>query len=423
MILMQKHKLVSFVVAVLVAILLWVYAVTVVNPDDQISVRGVPVRITGTNELQMNQLMLTGGEVQYVDVEIAGRRSDLKELNNLTLEAVADVGRITGPGTYELSWILEPPSTVATGDIKLVSSSTNKIKVRVSEYVQSPEIPVQIEYRGVVAEGYVRDSAVTNLDTITVSGPAEEIEKITCARIVVELENTKTSLDRELEYELIGEDGEPLNLSTYVEIHDPMVRVMVPVYCYKQIQLALEIIPGGGASEDDVIYEISPSVIGVIGDEDVLKELPTTLVIKTVKLGDIRDDLDLHISPELPDGVSNRDQANSVHVTLRFKDLSTRTIYVQTDRIIRENDDESLQFTQERIPITVRGSADMIHRLSADMITVVADMVNGFDSNTMKVELEVYLEEGLNGGVLGKYTIAVTEGVKESEPNETTSDR
>ena len=82
---MQKHKLLSFLLALLAAIVLWVYAVTVVNPDDVASIRGVKVRIVGTNELQMNHLILTGGEVQYVDVEIAGRRSDLKELNNTTL--------------------------------------------------------------------------------------------------------------------------------------------------------------------------------------------------------------------------------------------------------------------------------------------------------------------------------------------------
>ena len=137
---MQKHKAISFLLALLAAILFWVYAVTVVNPDDKIRVRGVPVRIMGTGELQMNQLMLTGGEVQYVDVEVAGRRSDLKELNNTTLEAVADVSKIDSPGTYELSWVLDPPSTVASGDIKLVGSSTNKIKVKVSEYQTRTDI-------------------------------------------------------------------------------------------------------------------------------------------------------------------------------------------------------------------------------------------------------------------------------------------
>jgi YbbR domain-containing protein len=97
MILMQKHKILSFLLSFVAAMALWVYAVTVINPDDVTSIRGVRVRLVGTNELQMSHLILTGGEEQVVDVEIAGRRSDLKELNSSTLEVVADVSKIDGP--------------------------------------------------------------------------------------------------------------------------------------------------------------------------------------------------------------------------------------------------------------------------------------------------------------------------------------
>ena len=423
MIQMHKPKLVSFMLALLAAILLWVYAVTVVNPDDKTSIRGVPVRITGINELQMNQLMLTGGEIQYVDVEIAGRRSDLKELNNTTLSVVADVGKIDGPGTYELSWVLDPPSTVASGDIKLVSSSTNKIKVKVSEYRNRPQIPIQIEYRGAVAEGFVRDPAVTNLDYVSVSGPAEEIDKIACARLSVELNDTKTSLDLEAECELIGEDGEVMAMSSYVELHDPVVRVMVPVYCFKQIKLELDILPGGGADIGDVRYTLEPSVIGVVGDEDVLKEMPSTLVIKTIKLAEIKEKLTMSVVPELPAGVSNRDENNTVRIDLALEGLTTRTIYVPTAGIIRENDDAKLAFALERIPITVRGKTDVIHSLNAEKIRITADMENDFDSNTMTVKLTVMLEEGVEGGILGNYTISVKEPTEGSDSNETTGDR
>lgn len=419
---MHKPKLGSFLLALLAAILLWVYAVTVVNPDDKTSIRDVPVRITGMNELQMNQLILTGGEIQYVDVEIAGRRSDLKELNNTTLGVVADVGKINGPGTYEISWYLDPPATVASGDIKLVSSSSNKIKVKVSEYRERPEIPIQIEYRGAVAEGFVRDPAVTNLKTVSVSGPAEELEKIVYAKIVIDLDDTKTSLDREMEYRLIGEDGEPLVLSSYVEIHDPVVRVMVPVYCFRQIQLELEIIPGGGAEIEDVNYTIEPSVIGVIGDEEILKEMPSTLVIKTVKLTDVQEALSMTITPELPTGVSNRDPNNAVKVSLALEGLTTRTIYVPTEQILRENDVGKLAFAISRIPITVRGKTAVVHGLSADKIRITTDMENDFDSNAMTVKLEVSLVDGVEAGILGKYTISV-EPTEETTDNETARDR
>lgn len=419
---MQRNKVLSFLLALLAAIVLWVYAVTVVNPDDKISIRGVPVRIVGTNELQMNQLMLTGGEVQYVDVEIAGRRSDLKELNNTTLEAVADAGNIDGPGTYELSWILDPPSTVASGDIKLVSSSSNKIKVKVSEYRHRPEIPVQIEYQGALAEGFVRNPAVVNFEAVPVSGPSEEIDGIQYARVTVDLADTKESLDQQLEYDLIGENGEVLTMSSYVTIHEPILRVMVPVYCYKQIKLELDIIPGGGANADNVKYTIEPPTIGVIGDEATLKKMASTLVIKTVKLVDVKDSVTFTVTPELPVGVSNRSQDPTVRVTLSLEGVTTRSVYISTDQILRENDNLKLNFAAARIPVTVRGKTEVVRNLNAAKIRVSADMTNDFDPTTMTVKLKVTLEDGLECGILGEYSIPVVEAPEETDPNETTSD-
>lgn len=420
---MQKHKLLSFVLALLAAIMLWVYAVTVVNPDDQISISGVPVRITGLNGLQMNQLMITGGESQSVDVEIAGRRSDLKELNSDTLKVIADVSKLVGPGTYELSWVLDPPATVATGDIKLVSSSTNKIKIKVSEFKERNDIPVQIEYRGSQAEGYVRDSAITDLQTVSVSGPAEELDKISYARIVMNLADTKTSLDQEMEYEFVGEDGNPLNLSTYVTVHDPVIRVMVPVYCYKQILLELDLVPGDGVGTDDATYKIDPPALGVVGDEEILKELDSTLTIRTIKLADIKDEITFTVTPELPEGVSIRGETTTVEVSVKLEGISERTIYVPTTQILRVNDDSSLKFAMERIPVTVRGKTEVLHRLSADKILITADMKNGFDPAAGTVALEVFFANGVEAGVTGEYSIPVMTATEDSNSNEKTGDR
>ena len=99
MIRMHKHKILAFIIALAVSVCLWVYAVTVVNPDDKKSINDIRVRITGVNSLTADGLMLTSDEEQFVDVEVTGRRSDLKELNSSTLEATADVSNIEMPGT------------------------------------------------------------------------------------------------------------------------------------------------------------------------------------------------------------------------------------------------------------------------------------------------------------------------------------
>ena len=90
---MQKSKILAFLLALVVSIVLWFYAVTVVNPDDTITISGISVQFEGTEALTSQGLMLTGGDSTKVSIKVSGRRSDLKELNNETVTAIADVTR------------------------------------------------------------------------------------------------------------------------------------------------------------------------------------------------------------------------------------------------------------------------------------------------------------------------------------------
>ena len=97
---MQKSKILAFLLALVVSIVLWFYAVTVVNPDDTITISGISVQFEGTEALTSQGLMLTGGDSTKVSIKVSGRRSDLKELNNETVTAIADVTRIAASGSY-----------------------------------------------------------------------------------------------------------------------------------------------------------------------------------------------------------------------------------------------------------------------------------------------------------------------------------
>ena len=204
---MQKHKILSFLLALVVSVGLWVYAVTVVNPDDSKTISDVKVSFIGASELSGRKLMLTGGAQQRITVEISGRRSDLKELNSTSLEVVADLKNIDVPGDYELSWILDPPSTVASGDISVVSSSANRIQITVSERLDRPEIPITVKNQVTSAPGYLCDPAVLSTETISVSGPAQEVSKIAQAVLTVSEENATDTVVQEMPCQFLDADG------------------------------------------------------------------------------------------------------------------------------------------------------------------------------------------------------------------------
>lgn len=411
---MQKHKILAFLLALIVSIALWFYAVTVVNPNDTTKISDIKVRIVGTGELMSNNLMLTGGEGQTVTVEISGRRSDLKELNSSSLEAIADVSNIDRPGEYEVSWTLDPPSTVASGDISLVSANYNKIKVKVSEYKERPEIPVTVEYTGELPPGYVRDPAVLNYPTIPVSGPAEEVSKIDHAIVTVDLNDATSNITNELEYRFVDKEGQELSLSEFVTSSVPVVRVSVPVLAYKQVDLKVKLIPGGGATAQDVVCTIEPATIGVTGPEDVLSRLGS-IEIYEIDLGQFNENKTWTVTPDLPAGVTNRASETSVKITLSFRGLTTKRFSIPCSSFTRINDVETMDFGEQSVVITVRGKAAAVNALTMEDIRIVADMKNDYDPATKTLTLQIYLPESSTAGVIGgPYTVQIVEVVPET---------
>lgn len=406
---MQKHKVLAFLLALIVSVGLWFYAVTVVNPDDTVSIRGIRVRIIGAGTLESNNLILTGGEDQTVDVSISGRRSDLKELNSSSLEAIADVSNIDRAGVYEVSWTLDPPSTVASGDISVTSANSNKITVKVSEYNERPEIPVSVEYQGDLPEGYVRDPAVLNTETISFKGPEEEVSRIAKAVVTINLSGATQSLTADLDYRLLDEKDEELTVSKYVTASVPTVRVSVPISCYKQIKLGVKLIPGGGATEKNVKLSIEPSTIGVSGTAEALKKLDE-LTIREIDLSQISGTQSWTVVPDLPAGVTNRASENSVVITLKITGLMTKKFTIPCTEIERLNDNNALEFGEQSVTVTLRGTASAISAINAEDIHISADMKKDYDAATKTVALKITLPENTTVGVIEEpYTVQIIE--------------
>ncbi len=406
---MQKHKILAFLLALVVSIGLWVYAVTVVNPNDKTTVRGVRVRLVGTADLESNGLMITGGEEQYIDVEISGSRSDLKELNSSSLEAIADVSNISSAGSFDVSWTLDPPSNVASGDIKLIGSTANKITVKVSERKVRPEIPVEVEYVGDLEEGYVRNDAVLTNDTLSVSGPAEEVNQIAAAVVTVDLQGRSDTISGDFTYTFVDSDRNPVETGGYLTVSVPTVRLSVPVLAFKQVELAVRIIDGGGATSDDVEYKIEPDTIGVTGSKEVLDKLDK-LYIKDIDLAAVPEDHTWDIKPEMPDGVTIRATEPRVKLTLKFKGLTTRKFTISSEDIVFLNESDSLSPGVQSIVITLRGAASELNDLSAKDITVSADLSKDYDSGAKKVLLTITLPKGNRAGVIsGPYYLEMVE--------------
>lgn len=414
---MRKHKFLTFLLSLLVATGLWVYAVTVVNPDDTLEISDIRVRVTGTSSLAADGLMLTSSDVQYVDVTIAGRRSDLKELNSSTLEAVANVSYIDKAGTYEVSWTLNPPATVASGDISLVGSSSNRITVQVSE-CWNREIPLEVEYtEGEPTEGYLCGETVLDEKYITVSGPSEEVGRIARAVVSVDLTGVNTKIDDDFSYRLLDENGQELTLSDYATVSSETVHLTIPVRPYKDVRLSIELIDGGGLTSADVqpkiellddegltaktgTYRLSIRVTAA--SEEALAAVEDTLTFEA-DLAEIVgvDPLQQEKTYNFPGGVTVLDGGTdridvrftvSVNETIETASIPLKMVDME---IINREADVDYRLDASDIEITLRGGREYLKDLidGTAVITGIVDISN-YDRTTKRCPVTFVLPDG-----------------------------
>lgn len=409
---MQKHKILAFLLALIVSICLWFYAVTVVNPDDSTTINGISVQFEGLDALTARGLMLTGGDDTKVSVKMRARRSDLKELNNETVSATADVSRISASGEYQLTWNLVLPDTVATGDVSEISSIPSRFTVRVSEIKTNPDVPVKVEYTGELADGltYQENTASLTPATLKLSGPADEVNKVDHAQVKVDLTGATTLIDEEYPYTFYDSDGNELTLSKYTTVSSEKIYVRLPILHYKDVKLKIDVVSGGGATEQDLEWTIEPKTIRVTGNDKDLQEMPEELSVATVNLAEMNVySQTMTAKLNLPSGIINLSDEDSVEIRLKLSGLTTKEITVPVSQIERKNEEQTMSFGTQSVKIQIRGKATALENITAADLRVIADMASGYDSKTKNVTLEVSMIASLAdvGVIGGPYTVPV----------------
>ena len=99
----KNRKVFNIILAIVLAVGVWLYVINVENPTGTVPIRDIPVSLVGEDSLAERGLMVTDQSRDSVNLKLSGRRKTLMKLNrkNLTLEL--DVSTITSEGEHTIS--------------------------------------------------------------------------------------------------------------------------------------------------------------------------------------------------------------------------------------------------------------------------------------------------------------------------------
>ncbi len=415
----QGRKLITMLVSLLAAVLLWLYVVTSVAPQANKRVSGIPVTIDeGNNTFEERGLIVTAQDISTVSLELTSSRSNLSKLDKNTINVNADASKIRNPGSYPLSCSVEWPDTVRSADVDLVRMSTETINITVARLDQKT-LPIDFEWQGSVKEGYFFDAENVAIDPyeVTVVAPDYEIAQLSKAVIRYDITDMNQEEKVSVPVLFLDEAGNELELSEFAtvklknnDVKNAEVSLTLPILRTRKIQLAVELNPGGGVTEDNAVVTLTPAYINVIGTAEQVEAMEDTLTVGTIDLAGIIDKDDFNFSLTLPVGVKNMGGETEVAASVELVGLTTDTISVSDIRTENAPEGYSIEITTRTVQVTVRGSKVDVTRLKNNRrhgIYILVDLQNYDQKGAFSVTGQVINEKNPQIGVMDTVEIGI----------------
>lgn len=231
----MKSKLFSLIVSVLAAMCLWVYVMTVVNPDVDLTIGNIPVTFSGAEVLREDHgLVITGDYQEFVSVHFYGKNADLKTLDQHKdeLKAVIDVSKVRSTKDYTMSYDITLPSAVSASSITKMDKSPATITFTVERQIRK-SVEVRGDFSSVkIAEGYMLDSTSFDFDSITIEGPESVVNTVDHVQITIERSNVDKTITESVPVVLLDKDGAQVD-PTQLTLSADAIEVTMKIVKYK----------------------------------------------------------------------------------------------------------------------------------------------------------------------------------------------
>lgn len=407
---MKKSKVTSLLLSVAIAFGMWLYVVSTVSQEHEDTFYNVPVVFTGEAALAEKEFMITSGTDFKVSLTISGNRSELSKLNSANLSVRADVSNIDEAGEQiPLSYKAAFPSDVAENSLLVETKNPQYVYVDVEKRVSNKPVPVEILWEGAVPEGFISDKENRVLDNeeVLITGPASVADQIEKAVIKVDLSDQRGSISQDYRYTLCDADGNAVDAQQIVtnvaQIHMDMTIQMV-----KELPLRLDVIYGGGATEENTTIVLDTEVIRLAGGEAVLESLGDSLTLGKLDLSLIDRSQTVIFPINLPEGVTNLSNVLETSVAIRFAGITSEEFTVDDIQITNVPEGMTAELITEKLTVILRGVAADLNQIRESDITAVVDFTDAeAGTSTFKVTISCG-DKFPNVGAVGTYSVSAS---------------
>ncbi len=292
------RNLSSLILAFILAVIVWVSAVTATDPSQERSFQ-VPIEPIGqdTNVIRINEIPDT------LDLTLYAPNSLLDEVeqSNGNLRAWVDLTGL-GEGSHTVPVEYQVPENIQP--VRVVDASPRTVSISLEATI-SRTLPIEIEVRGEPALGYQIEDAIWSHQEVTISGRSSQVNKVARVPVTLDIDGITETIERTFSLRPVDAEG---NVVSDVTLNPERVSVTQPVSLqggYRNV--VIRVTTRGTVADGYRTTNITPtpsSVLVFSDDPSLVESLPGYVETEPVDLTGATDDIEEIVALDLPDGVT-----------------------------------------------------------------------------------------------------------------------
>jgi YbbR domain-containing protein len=265
------------------------------------------------------------------------------------------------------------------------------------ETLSTTTLPITLSLNGQPAAGYQAGEASLALKDTVISGPASLVKQAIRARVAVNLDGIRDSIDEAVAIQIVDAKGDVMH---GLAINPETVRVKVPISQQGGFRdVAVKVVVQGQIAAGYRLENISvfPPVVTVLGSNpSVVNSLPGVVETQPLDLQDAKQDISTRLSLNLPKDITLVG-AQTVQVQVSITAIQTSlTLLNQPINVIGLGEGLSAQIFPQAVDVIVSGPLPVLDKLASQDVKVTVN-VTDLSPGTYQLKPEV---QPLDGNVL-----------------------
>jgi YbbR domain-containing protein len=358
----------SLLLALALAVAVWISAVTSSDPvEERVFPRTLPIELIGQDPAQI----LTISDNSQVTLRMSAPRSIWDRMINdrVPIRAIADLSG-KAPGTYEF------PVQVQVGiqPVKIISYSPTSIKISL-EALKSISYPIKIVRKGEPAVGYEAGIAALDQTSATISGPKSLVDRVKNLQVILDITRANDNISRSLPVQPVDENGLAITGLSIVPEQVTLVQPITQRGGYRNV--VVKVVTTGQVGEGYRLTTVSvfpPTVTVFSTNPSLVDKLPGYIETNPIEINARKDDIDVRLPLNLPEGVSIvGDPTVNVVVGIAAIEGSITLNDVLVE-VINLDPKLGAKISPERVNIILSGPLPVLDKLLPSQLRVVLDL-------------------------------------------------